>query len=90
MKLKDRLMNWRYGIVIIIISTIISWIISMSTDLNRLELGALANLFFPPLIGICSIVIYMISYWINKKISILIMIILSVLIIYCGLWFFFD
>ena len=31
------------------ISTMISWILATTVDLNRLELGALYNMYYPPI-----------------------------------------
>jgi len=58
--------NKKVQIAIIITTIIISWVLAMTVDLNRLELGALANFFFPPLIGVITIVIYLLGSWLIK------------------------
>lgn len=58
------------NIFIIILSTIISSVLALSVDLDRLELGALANLFFPSIIGVLTIGLYFLGvklFGLNKN-----------------------
>jgi multidrug transporter EmrE-like cation transporter len=54
------------SVFLIILSIFISWFISMSANLNTLELGALINLIYPFLVGFGTIGFYLIGTWIFK------------------------
>ena len=43
------------------LSVLLSWLIAMSADLVELELGALVNMFYPILIGIFSILAFLLA-----------------------------
>jgi hypothetical protein len=83
--MKTKLKN----IVIIIISIIVSWVLAMTTDLSGLELGALANLFFPPMLGIVTVLIYVVLGLVLKRYRLVIVIILCLLNISLGIIFHF-
>jgi len=74
------------GVVLIIVSTLISLIMSMSADMTGAGLAGLFNLFYPPFLGIMLIIVYLISCWITKKRSIrlTISILFSMYIMYIG------
>ena len=54
-------------ILLILFSIITSYILATSADLDKMELGALANAFFPPVIGIFTICLYLVFGWIFKS-----------------------
>ena len=51
----------------VILSVIVSYILSTSADLDKLELGALTNVSFPPVIGVLTICLYLLLGWIFKS-----------------------
>ena len=51
----------RNNLIIILTTTIISWIIAMTADLSNAGLGGLANLIFPIIFGLVTIFWYFIS-----------------------------
>jgi hypothetical protein len=61
-------------LLVILFSIIISYILATSADLEKIELGALANIFFPPAIGVFTICIYLVIGWLFKTKRNLIMI----------------
>ena len=60
-------MNKWIGIGLLIVATITSWIIAMSVDLDKYELGALINFLYPPIFGTLTILIFIIVDWKVKK-----------------------
>jgi hypothetical protein len=58
------------GIILIVISGILSWNISMSADLSKLELGAIVNLIYPIIFLTLSIVLFALLTWKAKRNSI--------------------
>ena len=74
---------------IITASILISIILSISVDLSKLELGALANVFFPPIIGIVTVCIYTLTFSIIKRTSIILTAILCLINILTGIIFHF-
>ena len=55
------------NIWIIFSGTILSWVISMSADLSNVGLGGLAHLFFPWIIGIATLLIYLVLSIFTKR-----------------------
>lgn len=76
-KLKIRL----WGSCLIIIATVISFIFANSVDYSTLELGALYNLFVPPVIGLVSLILFLLLSLFIKKIRPL-RIIIGILCVY--------
>ena len=74
--------------ILIAVSILLSWILAMSADLDKLELGALVNFIFPILFGIITLVFYLIScYFINTPTKLkTIAIILSIMNILFGMF----
>jgi len=75
------------GIFIIVISTLASWIIAMSADLSKQELGALYNLIWPLLLGMVAIITFLMVSWISKsnRVRISTLSVCCLYIIYVGL-----
>ena len=69
-------MNKWIAIGLLIVATIASWVIAMSVDLDKYELGALINFFYPPIFGALTILTFLIIDWITKKIRVPLTIIL--------------
>ena len=67
-KIINFLNKTKNNVWIIIIGTVLSWIIAMSADLSNVGLGGLAHLFFPIIIGIVTLLIYLILRIFTKKI----------------------
>jgi hypothetical protein len=55
---------------LILLSVLISWCFATTVDLNRLELGALFNLFFPPMLGVLTLILFTIVRIIFKRQSV--------------------
>ncbi len=51
----------------ILLSIALSWFIAISVDLEALELGAIINFIYPIIIGLLSLVIYLVGTWILKR-----------------------
>jgi len=86
-KMKEK-ENWGFGFLVIIVSGIICFAISMSNpNLNQMELGALENLVMPFISSVIGLVLYLIvALWIFKKENWLIVsIIISILNILYGI-----
>ena len=75
------------GIYAIVLSTFIAFILAMTADLDRLELGALFNLILPPFVGVIAIIIHFFVFWLskNKKFQIFTIVILCMYLLYVGL-----
>ncbi len=57
------------GLFFIAISTLVSFILATSTDMSNLELGALVNYLWPPIIGLfCFITFLVISFLVKRKV----------------------
>ena len=79
-------------LVIIVITIAISWCLALTRpDLNKLELGALANFFFPPVIGLISIGIYLLFSWLQKSLGKIVLVFCCIVNLSVGITFrFFD
>lgn len=86
----DKIGNKLLDIGIIIVSIIISVVLSTTVNLSKLELGALANIFFPPIIGIITIAIYFLGTWLIKKSRFFLIILLCLFNIFVGIFFHFS
>ncbi len=53
----------RNHLIYIAISIVLSWCISMSADLVKLELGVIINIIYPIIFGVISLVFYLIGSW---------------------------
>jgi hypothetical protein len=63
--LTDRQLRLR-GILFICISAFISFVLANTIDLSHHELGAFTNFFWPPLLGMLSLVVFLIVTFISK------------------------
>ena len=61
-------MNKWLAIGLLIFATIASWTIALSVDVDKYELGALVNIYYPPVFGILTILIFLILDWRIQKI----------------------
>ncbi len=79
-------------LVIITITIAISWALALThPDLNKLELGALANYYFPPIIGLITLVIYLLLSWLQKSLGNLVLVFCCIINFAVGIAFrFFD
>ncbi len=60
--------NWKLQTVLLLVTIAVSWFIAVSRpDLNGLEIGAIANQAFPPMLGGISLLIYGIVSLIQKR-----------------------
>jgi len=80
------------GTIILIGTTVVALSFSMAADMTHLELGALSNLIIPPLIGVCSIVVFLVTSMItfDKRVRIFVVLIFSIYLLYVGLAFYFG
>ena len=74
------------GIMIIVVAVIISFIFSMSANMEGASLGALINLFWPPFVGVITTLVYFLFWQIIKsnRGRIILTIVLSAYNIYVG------
>ena len=63
----SRIVKKSVGIFFILFSAIISCILAVTVDMDRLELGALINIYWPPFIGLLTVVLFLILTWITKN-----------------------
>ena len=71
------------NLILICISVAVSTLISSGADLDKQELGALASLYYPPLFGLLTLLLYFVSvtmFGINKML-------ITVILIICNLLF---
>lgn len=60
--------NWILQTLLLVVAIAVSWFIAISRpDLNSLEIGAIANQAFPPMLGAISLLIYGIVSLIQKR-----------------------
>jgi len=80
------------GLIAIFYSTLISFILAITVDMTYYELGALINYFWPPLVGIGTTIIFLVTCWIskNKKIRFIILILCCLYLIYIGIGLHFE
>jgi hypothetical protein len=63
------------AIIFILLSGLASWsIANVGVDTGKMEMGALANLFVPPIIGLATLVIFLLLDWIFPRIRLVIMV----------------
>jgi len=80
-----------YAIILILISGLISVILAYTAKLpDGAELGALMQVFVPPMIIAITIIVYFIFFWLNDKFKIILVIILFLFNIYIGLTMHFN
>ena len=77
----------KFGVLAIVLSIVASFMISISADMSHMELGAIANVYFPPFIGAITLGVYILSCYITYTINvrIIVCIILVVCNIYLGI-----
>ena len=70
------------------LSVLLSWLIAMSADLVELELGALVNMFYPLLIGLFSIIAFLLAarFLNHKKWLAFVFVLMMLINIACGLY----
>jgi len=77
--------------VAIVLSAFIAWLLAMTANLNKMELGALFNIFIPPVMGvICIVLLLLISIFKNGKASLIAAIALCSFNLYIGLLLHFE
>lgn len=74
------------GIITILISAFISFILALTVDMSNFELGALGNYIWPPFIGFMTAILFLIVTWItkNQMHRIVVIILLSIYNLYVG------
>ena len=55
------------GIIAILMSAFISFVLAVTVDMSNYELGALVNYFWPPFIGLMTTILFLIVTWITKN-----------------------
>ena len=90
MEIPDKTLNFKLtrwtAIGLLVIATITSWIIAMSVDLDKYELGALMNMIYPPAFGALTILTFTIVDVLTKKPRILLTIFLIIANILFGIY----
>jgi hypothetical protein len=76
----------------ITISIIISWVLATSINLDKYELGAIYNLLLPPLVGIITIMLFLIANALvkNAKKQLMFLAICCLINLYTGILFHFE
>ncbi|HVM89541.1 MAG TPA: hypothetical protein VMT76_15240 [Puia sp.] len=75
-----------YAALIILVSAIASWLIdNVAVNYDRMELGALANLFVPPIIGFVSLILFLLLDWRFPKARFWVTIIFVVINLFIGI-----
>lgn len=74
-----------YRSMILFVSIVISFILSNTADATGSGLGALFNLFIPPVLGIITIVLFFLSNYINKTAGLIVLILTCWLNVSVGL-----
>ena len=54
------------GIITILISAFISFVLAVTVDMSNYELGALVNFIWPPSVGLMTTILFLIVTWIQK------------------------
>ena len=85
----DETMNWKYGILIAVISMIVSILLIGFTYIPGGSIDAPLSLITPVFIGILSIIIFLLLYKISKGLSLALLILLALMNVYYGLFIFF-
>ena len=80
------------GVLLIVFATIISFFLSMSVGMKDLGLGGMFNLVLPPFLGVCGIILFLLTCWVSKKeyVRIITVTLISTYLIYTGLVFHFK
>jgi hypothetical protein len=67
--------------IFVLLGTIVSsWLIAnIGVNYDRMELGALANAFIPPMLGVSSIIIFLLVDWIAPKTRLVTTVILTII-----------
>jgi len=55
------------GIITILISAFISFVLSVTVDMSNYELGALENYIWPPVVGLITTILFLFVTWITKN-----------------------
>jgi hypothetical protein len=86
------MVSFRSGIYLILLSILASFILVVSTNLNKYELGALIILVLPFIIGLVSIAIYAIITFVfkNSRIRLITVALCLLYNLYVGIAFHFD
>lgn len=74
---------------LIFLSAITSWILATSIDLDKYELGAMFNLFFPPMLGLATLIFFSIVCLVSthRPTRLIVLTICCMLNLYLGLAF---
>lgn len=80
------------GILIIATATLASFILANTIDMSHHELGALINWFWPLLVGVLSVLIFLLLCWLtkNKNVRIVAALTFSLYLIYIGIALHFE
>lgn len=73
-------------------SIVLSWILAVTVNLDKYELGAVFNLFLPPLVGVTTIILFLIfnAIFKNSKIQVPGLVICCLINLYIGVVFHFE
>ena len=55
------------GIITILISAFISFVLAVTVDMSNYELGALVNFIWPPFVGLMTTILFLIVTWITQN-----------------------
>lgn len=80
------------GILILVLSTLVSWVMSMTANMEGAELGALYNLIVPPFAGVILVLFYLLICWSSSErfLRILVVVLSSLYLLYVGSTFRFN
>lgn len=77
----------RKGLLIILLSAVISTILANTVDMTHYELGALINLLWPPILGILSLIVFLVICLIFKSpvVRLITLTVISLYLLYVGI-----
>lgn len=80
------------GVTIIAIAAFISWVLALYADISNAGLGGLFNLFWPPILGLISLSIYVFICWLSRNnwMRLCFLFILTAYLLYVGFALYFQ
>jgi hypothetical protein len=83
--LKPNVISRQWALFIIIMAAILSYMAAnIGVDLDKLELGALFNMFGPPIMGVAALVLFFVIDWVFPQARLGITIAIAFLLVIAG------
>ena len=80
------------GTLLICVSAFISFLLATSVDMSHYELGALINYFWPPIIGLCTLILFIVTTFLTRNLNVvkILLVICCMYNLYIGIAFHFE